>query len=104
MGLDAFIDRKLLFNALPACSAKTLPRFRIARKNDDGIADRLWVSRRHHQPGLGVDHCLGVPADVGDDHREPSGHALENDVGEAFLARGQKPEIGGRKKLGTSEY
>ena len=104
MGLDAFIDRKLLFNALPACSAKTLPRFRIARKNDDGIADRLWVSRRHHQPGLGVDHCLGVPADVGDDHRQSRRHALQNDVGEALLPRGQEAEIRRREQAGTSEY
>ncbi len=98
MCLDAFIDRKLLFNALPGRSAETLPRFRIARKGNDGIADRLWVSRRHHEPGLGVDHCLGVPADIGDDHREPCGHALQNDVGEALLPRGQEAEIRRREQ------
>src|SRR6185312_9110529 len=76
MGFDAFIDRKLFLDTLTSRGAETLPRLRIARKGDDSIADRLWVSRRHHEPSFGMDDCLCISADIGDDHRETCRHAL----------------------------
>ena len=45
-----------------------------------------------------MDHRFGIAADIGDDHRQPRRHALENNVGETFLARGQKSEIRGGEK------
>ena len=29
-----------------------------------------------------MDHRFGIATDIGDDHRQPRRHALENDVGE----------------------
>ena len=45
-----------------------------------------------------MDHRFGIAADIGDDHRQPRRHALENNVGETLLARGQKSEIRGGVK------
>ena len=98
MRLDAFIDRKLLFDALAGGGSEALPLLGVARKVKDGIADGLWVSRRHHESGFTMDHRFGIAADIGDDHRQPRRHALQNDVGETLLARGQKAEIRGREQ------
>src|SRR6185437_2470531 len=98
---DALIDRKLPFDALAGSGSEALPSLGVARQLKDGIADGLRISGWHDQSGFTMQHRFGVAPDIGDDHRQSSRHALQNDVGETFFARGQKPEISGRKQAGN---
>src|SRR5262249_53307906 len=94
MCVDAAVDREFLCDASPARGAQALPEPRIACEFQDRSADRRWVARRHHQPSLAIDHCLGVTADIGDDHGESSRHSLQDEIGESFvLTRGQQTKI-----------